>query len=118
MTNGLQNKIWYADLVGGSLQWQHIDPDTSIWFIKADVNADGSRILVGATSVIDPDDLTLPWFAYLFDGDGKLLWKGELAGLGDTEPYINLEPIIKFADPEGSRFYATNREKVYYYRVD
>jgi hypothetical protein len=110
-----RNGVWCVDLIGKFVNWTFFDPDTSIWFIKADVNEDGSRVFTGAVTGLDTP--YLPWFAYLFDSDGNILWKEELVGPGDTFE-SEVDPLVKFANPQGSRFFAVNGDRVYYYEAE
>lgn len=106
VTTSQRTGVWCVDMETRKVKWTYFDPEINRWFGPAAVNRDGSRILVGADTGPVNNPGRLPQFLYLFDGNGKVIWKEEVSN-----------SFLRFVDPDVKRFFVSEGDKVFYYRI-
>lgn len=107
-----ENIIYSFNIMDGKLEWTYSNPQKNLWFESISIPKENtSKILVGA--VTDEEPSFTPWWGLLFNANGRLLWKKEILGSSGRFEWLK----VKFANDEGTRFFITNSEKVYYYKA-
>lgn len=107
--------LYLFEVQTGKLLWQYAMEQPELSFISVDISRDAEKIIAGIDfdkgRKVSPEERHTKGLVYIFDKDGKILWKKQLS----YKLWSALFPRVQFSS-DGKRFCITTREKVHLFK--